>query len=280
MLALVACKQADSPKPQPPAEGSAAPAPVAEGTAAPACEPLPFAASTPVAEASGTAWLVVDGKLSLLVVGDSGHAGDYTIVDAETGETREQGKLPLGKHGDDIEGLATLGERIFGLTSDGWMRVWKREGKGFALVDGPYAVGTSTKLNFEGLALAPEARGGCAGFACSKGDGHLYCLVERDGRFAIEPSRRLAVARRDAIGDCAFAQDGTLWLSTNIFHLGRAFRIAGWEDLATAKVVPVDIPTLGNPEVIAARGDLVYRMSDLGGSPSLMAKFRCRAIGR
>jgi hypothetical protein len=40
-------------------------------------------------------------------------------------------------------------------------------------------------------------------------------------------------------------------------------------------VVPVAQLGSGFPEVIAAHGDVVYRMSDTGGSPSMMAKFRC-----
>ena len=50
-----------------------------------------------------------------------------------------------------------------------------------------------------------------------------------------------------------------------------------------AHVVITDLGPLGTgfPEVVAVRGDIVYRMSDLGGDvPSLMLKFRCTAPGR
>src|SRR5215468_4471337 len=56
------------------------------------CVQLPFAESTPVAEASGAAWLTIDGKLALVVAGDSGTHGDYVIVDPETGALRERGR--------------------------------------------------------------------------------------------------------------------------------------------------------------------------------------------
>ena len=54
----------------------------------------------------------------------------------------------------------------------------------------------------------------------------------------------------------------------------------GWADLATAKVVPVVKLGVGFPEVLAVRGDIVYRMSDLGGAPSLMAKWRCHRLAQ
>jgi hypothetical protein len=170
------------------------------------------------------------------------------------------------------------------------MRVWRRKGTGFELVDGPYAIGSeadgttcpATKkcpINYEGLALAQKPDG-CAGFACSKGDGHLYCLVGQNGRYAVDRTRRIAVTRKGVIGDCAFSETDTLWVGNNVFGLNEVFRIDGWRDPATAKVVPTNAFGVGNPEVIAARGEVIYRMSDTGGSPSLMAKFRCSAFPR
>src|SRR5262250_380752 len=74
----------------PPAESASAPPETsAAGTGAPVaasgwrCEALPFALTTPVPEASGAGWLVIDGKLSLVVVGDSGNRGAYGVVDPE-----------------------------------------------------------------------------------------------------------------------------------------------------------------------------------------------------
>src|SRR5438128_5226815 len=57
------------------------------------CEQVPFAASTPVPEASGAAWLVVDGKRVLVTMGDSGQHGAYGLIDPDDGSTLEQGKL-------------------------------------------------------------------------------------------------------------------------------------------------------------------------------------------
>lgn len=315
LLALVACRDARAPASSGatdrgsaagPASGAAGSGSAAGSAARPAtsddaskCPQQPFAESTPLAEASGAAWLTIDGVLSLVVVADSGHGGDYAVLDPETGATRELGKLPLGKdvpgnRDDDLEGLAARDDLLYGLTSDGWMRVWRRTGKDFSLVDGPYAIGREAEgtqcapdkkcaIDYEGLALAPSPPAGasaCVGFACSKGDGHLYCLTEQDGRFAVDRGRRIAVTRAGVLADCAFSDRGTLWAGNNMFGLNEVFRIDGWVDPATAKAVSVNAFGVGFPEVIAARGDVIYRMSDTGGAPSLMAKFRCSAIPR
>jgi hypothetical protein len=260
------------------------------------CQPLPFEVSTPVPEASGAAWIDINGKPALVVAGDSGNKGAYGIVDAETGTTIEQGTLPLGDPGDDIEGLASRAGTLYGLTSSGWMRVWRRkkDSTGFDLVDGPYPIAQlpdlmvcgrsdiNCGLNYEGLALDPRARApdGCLGFACSKGQGRLYCLVDKDGRLQLEKALAIAVDRPGVVADCAFSSEGDLYAANNIFGLSNVFRIDGWTDPAHATITLVDSPSVGFPEVVAVRGDIVYRMSDTGGAPSLMAKFRCKPSTR
>jgi len=290
ILALAACNEAAPP----PKAAPAAPAhPVATADAATAaCEQLPFAENSPVHEASGAAWLDIDGKLMLVVISDSGNQGEYAIIEPESGTTRERGKLPLGKTAsDDVEGLASRGDKLYGLTSAGWMRVWQRKGKGFDLVDGPYAIGPvdaqsksggkapkgvgnvcpanlgNCGRNFEGLAMSPTAA-----YACAKTDGRLYPLAEHDGRFVADFTKSVAVTKPDSLGDCAFSDRGVLLVGDNWF--GQVYRVDG------TTVTPVAQLGIGFPEVIAARGDVVYRMSDMGGSPSLMAKFRCPAIAR
>jgi hypothetical protein len=280
--------------------GSAAVLAAAEGP----CKAVPFAVSTPVPEASGAAWLTLEGKPALVVVSDSGNDGAYAIVDPETGETREQGKLPLGEAGEDIEGLASRGDKIYGLTSSGWMRVWVRSGAGFELAEAAYPIGpvdlpdksggnkppkgdgmvcgakaTNCGRNYEGLCLVDtaHAKGPCAGYAASKADGHLYCLIEQDGKLLVQHATSIEITRPGALADCAFsADDGTLWAGSNLFDLSQVYRIDGWADPATAKVVAFAQIGVGFPETIAARGDVIYRMSDTGGSPSLMAKYRCK----
>jgi hypothetical protein len=288
-----------------PAEPAAIPdfvPPAAKPIAAPSCTQLPFADSTPVPEASGAAWLVEAGKPVLLVVGDSGNHGAYGIVDPETGATIETGELPLSDEaGDDLEGIAVHGEKIYGLTSAGWVRSWRRHGKGFELVDKPYPLGPVTLprtrnnnrapegdgmvcdaqvvncgRNYEGLCLAAKPRSAaCIGFAASKADGHLYCLTEDAGKLVVHHDRAIEITRPGALADCAFADDDTLWVGANMFDLGRVSQVVHWDDPATATLAPIGSLAVGFPEVIAVRGDVVYRMSDTGGAPSLMAKFRC-----
>ena len=280
-----------------------------DGAAAPAsgdgftCEPLSFAATTPVPEASGAAWLTVDGKLVLLVVGDSGNAGAYGLIDPDTGATIETGALPLSDEAsDDIEGVSARGDRIYGITSSGWIRTWRRIAGGFELTDKPYPLGPidlpDTKnndraprgdgmvcngrvvncgRNYEGLCLAPAPPSrDCIGFAASKADGHVYCLTESAGKLAVHHDRAIAIARPGTVADCAFNDDGSLWVGNNMFDLGRVYRVTHWDTPATAHVERVAALPLGFPETLAVRGDVVYRMSDMGGSPSMMARFRCR----
>jgi hypothetical protein len=267
-----------------------------------ACETLPFAATTPVPEASGAAWLTIDGKLALVVNSDSGHQGAYAVIDPDTGATREQGSLPLGDAGDDVEGLAGRDDKLYGLTSAGWVRVWARQGNGFALVAGPYPIAPldlSEKVkakpskgeamacgartvncgrNYEGLCLAPRGTGApCVGFAASKKDGKLYCVTEQDDRLGVDRERSIEITGSERLADCAFGDDGTLWAGSNVLDASRVYRIEGWTDPGSARVTPIGSLGLGFPEAIAARGDVLYRLSDTGGDlPSLMTKFRCR----
>ncbi len=257
-----------------------------------ACQPLPFTTTTPVPEASGAGWLTIDGKPMLVVVSDSDNDGAYGIVDPDSGATVATGKLPLGGGGDDLEGIAVRDDKLYGLTSAGWMRVWKHEGTTFTLVDGPYALApdgdhmtcglakSNCAKNYEGLCLPAHAAGPCVGFAAAKADGHLYCLVDQDGRLAVHKEPAIEVTRPSALADCAFDDTDHLWVGSNVLGFGQVFTVTGWQDPKTAQVHELEKLLVGNPEVIAVRGDTVYRMSDLGGTPSMMAKFRCSTAGR
>jgi outer membrane protein assembly factor BamB len=237
------------------------------------------------------------------VVGDSGNHGAYGIVDPDTGATTETGILPLSDEAsDDLEGAAARGDRLYAITSSGWIRVWQRRGKGFELVGKPYPLGPidlpdgkhknralegdgmvcngrviNCGRNYEGLCLAPSPPSpSCIGFAAAKADGHLYCLTEDAGKLVVHHDRAIAITRPGALADCAFGDDGTLWAGSNLADFGEVYRVAHWDDPAAATVERVGVLAVGFPETIAARGDVVYRMSDMGGSPSLMARFRCR----
>ncbi len=301
VLALAACGKDKQGKAEEPAfitPGSAA-------IVTDRCEQLPFADSSTVPEASGAAWLTINGALSLVVISDSGNDGAYAVIDPETGETRETGKLPLGSAGQDLEGVAARGEQLVAINSAGWIRVWNRDdaAKGFTLAEDAYAIGpvtlsdksegnkppkgdgmacsamkTNCGRNYEGLCLVDAAhrKGPCVGFAAGKADGALFCLTEEGGKLVGHQDQRIEINRSGALADCAFADDGTLWAGSNLFDLANVYEVIGWDDPATAKVKTLAAMGIGFPETLAVRGDVFYRMSDTGGSPSLMAKFRCK----
>lgn len=291
LVALVACggkREERTPVATPPA-----PTPVAiqEAGATTTCEQLPFAESTPVPEASGAAWLDINGKLSLVVVADSGHNGGFGIVDPESGATGVQGKLPLGKGaGDDIEGLAARGQRMFGVTSSGFMREWEWQNGAFVLVAGPYPISAKAEMmcdasktncgkNYEGLAIPPAPIAGCELVACSKEDGRAYCFATHGGLLEVTRSFEL-VDRKDILADCTFADTGAFFAGNNLFGLARVLRIDDVSRVADTQVIDMGPLGTGFPETIAVRGDIVYRMSDMGGTgPSLMLKFRCPVAG-
>jgi outer membrane protein assembly factor BamB len=325
-ILAAACGKGRDPAEARPAGSSSAAAPAAgQGMR---CELLPFAVSTPVPEASAAAWIAINGRPHLLVVGDSGNHGAYGIIDPDTGATIETGKLPLSDDAsDDLEGLSAIGDRFYGLTSSGWIRVWRRQGQGFELVENAYPLGPvehretgggdpdgsaggawgkaprgidlpdrksrdrppdgdgmvcgahaiNCGRNYEGLCLSPAAHtGGCVGFAASKADGHLYCLTEESGKLAVHRDRAIAITRPGALADCTFGDDGAVWAASNLFDISRVYRVTHWEDPATAQVELIGPLPNGFPELIAVRGEVVYRMSDMGVAPSLMARFRCR----
>ena len=139
---------------------------------------------------------------------------------------------------------------------------------------------TNCGRNYEGLCLAPHPPTdplACTGFAASKADGHLYCVTaDGDSKLVIHHDRAIEIARPGVIADCAFGDDETLYVGSNLFDMSRVYTVAGWTDPKTAKVSELAEIGVGFPEVVAARADIIYRMSDTGGAPSLMAKFRCK----
>jgi len=302
----LACQSSTKPEAGPPTSGmsgmsgtsGSAPPVVIKPPPIPTCEQVAFAESSPVPEASGAAWLTIDGKLGLLVVSDSGNDGAYALIDPETGTLREQGKLPIGGGSDDLEGLAIRGGKLVGISSSGWIRVWERTRTGFALVAGPYPLGpidlpdkkrakpgdpgmvcsertSNCGRDYEGICLAPSPAGPCLGFAASKTDGRLYCLVDKAGKLAVERSLAIPIAQSGAIADCAFSDRGELFVGSNLFDAANVYRVFNWADPANAQVDKLGALGIGFPETIAARGEVLYRMSDTGAAPSLMTKYRC-----
>ncbi len=268
---------------------TAPPAAPAATDALDGCTRLPFADHLPIAEASGAVWLPDDGGV-LVVVADSGHDGAYLVIDAGDGRVREQGKLPLGPGGgDDLEGLTSDGERLWAITSSGWLRAWRpRAGGGFALDVGPYRIddedgcaltAVNCGSNYEGLCLARTAAaraalGGCGGYAAAKTTGRLVCLVQDDGRWRVEPGRAIEVTGPEMLAGCDIDDAGAVWTGDNLFGAMRVRKLVGGEVVASARL------GVGFPEALAvSRDGTIYRFSDTGGAPSGVAAYRCAGAG-
>ena len=128
--------------------------------------------------------------------------------------------------------------------------------------------------NYEGLCLEPAATaalGGCAGYAASKATGDLVCLVaDGDGRYVAAPERRIHVSGREALAACDLGADGSVWTGDNLFGRSLVRRVKGGEVVDSAGL------GAGFPEAMALAPDgIIYRFSDTGGGPSLVAKYRC-----
>jgi hypothetical protein len=284
LVAIAGCgKAADNPAPRPPPPAASAQAPISAGDLT--CEPQPFATTTPVPEASGAGWITFRGKPALFVLSDSGNEGAYGIVDPDTGDTVAMGRLPKGDHGDDYEGVTTRAGKLYAVISNGWYVRIDQDGEKFTTT-APRALGERSDLadkNFEGICLderSESAVGPCAGFVASKGDGHLYCLLERDGALTADFTRSIEVTKHKRLADCAIDERGTLWAGSNIHELNRLYRIDDWRDPAHATIHDLGPLGVGNSEVVAVRGEMIYRMSDLDTAPSMMAKFRCTPAAR
>ena len=245
-----------------------------------ACSLLTYAMAIEVPEASGAAWL--PDRARLLVVSDSGHDGAYVEVDA-AGAIVGHGQLPLGDGGDDVEGLALDGERVWGLASSGWLRAWRRTDDGYHL-DVSYALDDTCKArsvncgaNYEGLCLSPRTLAdGCDGYAASKQAGALVCVRRAGDRYTLDATRRYPITSGGRLADCAIADDGTVWTGDNGFGLSEVRQWAIAADGAT--LIGRARLGVGFPEVLAFGPDhTVYRLSDLGGAPSLASAFRCPA---
>ncbi len=257
------------------------------------CERLGFPPSIDVPEASAAVWLSgaeSGGADVVLVVADSGHDGKYVEVDAKDGHVVRHGKLPLGSGAsDDLEGLATDGVRLWGITSAGWVRAWVRNGDRFRLVLGPYPIeahhtckrdGVNCGHDFEGLCLRPAGKPdaqGCVGFAAARAEGALFCVRTEDDRLMLgapgdgeQPKPGPVISANRALADCAIGGDGAVWTGDNRFGGATVRRLDA----------PVWEAPLGDgfPEAMAlAPGGVIYRFSDSGYAPSLADRYRCPA---
>lgn len=251
-----------------------------------------------VPEASGAAQVELRrGVRELFVVSDSGHKGAALLFDMATGATRATTLALDATAGDDVEGVAWLadaaGPHLFALTSSGAVRRFSPDGAGGLKRDrDAYRLGappiTCDSLasfncgrNYEGLCLRPPSapRARCAGYAASKEEGRLYCLVFEGDRLVadpIKPPLTLAVPTH-ALSDCAFGADGgpaqsTLVVTTNV-HGGSTSYVV---DEASGALAAIDAPGTANNEAIAIddRGAL-YVVMDTSSAPSPVVRYAC-----
>ena len=263
-----------------------------DAAAAGGCQRLPFAADITLPEASGAVYLP-GPPATVLVVADSGNRGQWAELDAADGKVVAHGRLPLdGGASDDLEGLSVLGGRFYGLTSSGYLREWERAEGAFRLVREAYPIATpgdgspalsckhagkvNCGANFEGLCLGDAPAGGCVGWAAAKANGTLYCLERGDdGRLQVDRSRAVKVAAHGLVSGCVVAPGGALLVGTNLFGGNAVYQVtaAGGDH---PQISLVDRLGPGFGEAIALGPDgVLYRLSDTGGAPSMMARYHC-----
>jgi hypothetical protein len=255
-------------------------------------DPL-FPTTWQVAEASAAVEVtLLPGTRELLVISDSGNGGEALLWALPRGPFRPF-RLPLDKQAsDDNEGVAWLNGRLYTLTSSGAVRRFSPDGRGGLRRDGdaypigppPYTCPSLTDINcgynYEGLCLrAQPASARCAGYAASKSDGRLLCVVfdgERVRVDTIKPPLVLSVPHH-ALSDCAFgAADGpgkdVLLVTTNVYGGSTTYAV----NEATGALKPLDVVGLPNNEAVAIGSDgSFYEFMDSDGTPSLADGFTC-----
>jgi hypothetical protein len=264
------------------------------------------------AEASAAAQVELrPGVREILVVGDSGNHGAAMAWSAQSGARSLT--LPLdGAASDDLEGMAWLpdprGGRLYTLTSSGAVRRFAPDGSGGLRRDASaYRIGPAPLScpdlhdincgkDWEGLCLhrprrdAGHAR--CAGYAASKKETALYCVVDDDrGRLSIDASRppmRLALRhlpqalqRRlpggdGVLSDCAFGAPGpaddVLLVTTNIYGASFTYVV----DEETGDATPLDLVATPSNEALAVDSSgALYAFMDDNGPQSPAARFVC-----
>ena len=274
------------------------------------CERVEFPAELPVSEASGAAYLAAGSGSAdtsdagtVLVVGDSGNGGRYIEIDGSTGQLVRRGRFAMDRRAsDDLEGLAVRGQVVYGITSSGWVRHWKRGEKDYELIEPAYpiapegspqvcgsAFASNCGPNYEGLCLREpggESEAGseagsdadrCIGFAVAKAHGTLYCVVSEGGKLRVDPAHALRILPPGVATGCDFDAEGVLWLGTNLFGGNRILRLRDWDDLERVTTETVDVRGSGFAEALAiGRDGAVYSFSDMASRTSGASKFICR----
>ncbi len=214
---------------------------------------------------------------------------------------------------DDLEGMAWIpnarGGRLYTLTSSGAVRRFISDGAGGLRRDASsYRIGAAPLScpnlhdvncgkDWEGLCLhrshRDASRAPCFGYAASKKETALYCVIDDDrGRLSIDTSRPpiklalrhlpQALQRRlpggdGVLSDCAFGAspgpaEDVLIVTTNIY--GTSFTYVVDEETGTA--TPLDLVSTPSNEAIAIDSSgAFYAFMDDNGPASPAARFAC-----
>ena len=255
-----------------------------------------FTSPLHVPEGSGAAEVeLTPGVREMLVVSDSGNDGAAVAVKIPDGPVRSLTlSLDTGAN-DDIEGIAWRGGHLFTLTSSGAVRRFTPDGKGGLARDGsayrigepPYSCPNLEKVNcgknYEGLCLRDESntdvKPRCIGYAASKKEGALYCVVMKDNQLSIDSVRKPLVLSvpNDSLSDCAFGAWGgpgqsTLVVTTNV-HGGSTSYVV---NETTGEVKAIDVPGTPSNEALAIdREGALYQVMDDNGDESLALRMTC-----
>lgn len=255
-----------------------------------------FPSPLKVPEASGAAEVeLTPGVREMLVVSDSGNDGAAVAIRIPDGPVRRVTLAIDGAANDDIEGVAWRGGHLFTLTSSGAVRRYTPDGKGGLARDGgayriggpPYSCPNMDKVNcgknYEGLCLRDETNAGvqprCIGYAASKKEDALYCVVIKDNKLAIDGVRKPLILSMpgDSLSDCAFGAWGgpaqsTLVVTTNV-HGGSTSYVV---NETTGELKALDVPgTPSNESIAIDREGTLYQMMDDNGDESLALRMTC-----
>lgn len=243
-------------------------------------------------EASGAAMLDVAGE-RILLVADSGNAGRALVIDRVAGQSVEV-ILPLGAAGDDVEGLERAPDgRIFGLSSNGYLRAWTETAAGFSLVFGPTPVsddatwvcdpfGVNCAANFEGICLhpaPPPAVAACVGWAASKARGELVCLKRDGAGYRVDGAETIAVSDAEQLSGCAYEPEPPyrLLVAGNLYASSAIWLV---DPSAKTKEALVEVGAPNQEALIMLPGGELRSFGDVQGllgdaSPSVV--FDCQA---
>jgi len=289
-----------------PAVASSAPPPVASPGVKCTRDPT-FPSPWALPEASAAAEVELRrGTPELLVVADSGRKG--AAMAWSPGKPPRGLVLPLDdRASDDLEGMAWTGAPGGGhldtLTSSGAVRRFVPDGAGGLKADGEaYRIGpaplscadlhgVNCGKDWEGLCLrSPSAHARCAGYAASKKETALYCVVRDDaGRLAVDTQRPPVVlalerwtTREGVLSDCAFGAPGgpaedVLLVTTNVFGGSQTYVV----DEATGRATSLEVQATASNEAIAVdREGALYVFLDDNGEISVATRWTCEGWRR